>query len=672
MVKWKDENTGQIYEGDEYGNPIAKPKAKTTILPSRSIEESGGIKAPNVADQFFNYFGRFVPPALTGTGGIIGGLLGLPGTPLTAGQSSVAGSALGTMAGSTTGKLLQALAPQYFGAPPVNITLDVAKDIITDVGVNKAASVTSRIFPSAGKEFFEEYIADRFKPDPSLGVDLNRSKSVAGMPDVPLTTGQFNESAETIENWFAPTAKRQHIAASRKESDKFFEPHRFVDPESIVQTGQVKGTTNRNLMKDQRESYYESFKPFVGKNTKEVEVTLPVKNKGQWGFGTAQPVSRKVKVEGAIPLVQTDKFVDDLSTQIQKELGPNDINFNSMGEGVGNHLKKIMTELDKIREMRIGIDTKTGQHTATPLMGFYQLKTLKDSLNQFLRSKADQPMKDRLSGSLRALATTINNDIDAGVKGWGTTAYNKYRRAQDYHAKMSSIFKTKTAKNLLNAGTEKGPTYSEVLEQVSADPQRMREFIAAGGDKVEARQIFRHNWSKNAFNSDRNFFDPGQALKYFDDNAAIAKELYTPAQRDSMRHFLRRSNLVQDIPSSSGAALQLSRGRAMISLGASVAMFKATGNPAYSAIIFASPLLGKQFAEKVLMNPKYSNIAAGLTKASPRSATARNGAKAILGAMKGAQVYLQTPEGREIPATINENGIPVPNSSGEIEPENDE
>jgi len=676
MPKWTDTRTGRVYEGDEYGNEIGgspdipTPKKDYILQTDKDKEPTikGLTRADILRNELFNTGGRYVVPFLNAIGGLAGGLAGG-----TVGQP-ILGGAAGTAISSGLGNILQAGAPQIFGEGGGSFggdVLETAKDVAIGTAFDVATKGAGLAFPSARRELLEKLV-EKFRPGAAIKAGT-LAKPKGMFPQVDLTVGQTNRGAELMENWLAPGAKLRKIAEQRNQLGTFFEPKQFVNPEPFAETAQAKALAQRAIMQTTRQSLYDDFKPFVGKNTKEVEVILPVKNKMGLGWSTAQPVTRKVKIEGAIPLIQSKKFAEDLGAQIDNELGPDDINLEGLGAGVGNNLKRIRTELNKIRNVRTAIDAKSGIHTDDPLMAFNQLKSLKDQLNQFLRSGADPVLKDRLRGSLKALATTINQDIEEGVKGWGKTAYNKYRKAQDYHAKMAIRYKPKIARDLLKAGEDPETTYTQVIQDAMSDPQKLRHFIKTVGDKTDAKQMFMDRLSKAAHDPQRGFYEPSQALKFFESNEAMAQQLYSPTERANLKHFLTRASLVKDIPSSSGAALKLSQGRAAISIGTGlvggIGTGVMTGNPAYAGAVFSIPMLGGKFAEKVLMNPKYQPIAAGLLKASPRSMTAKRGTAAMLLAMKGMQGILTTPDGREIPAYIDAKGNPVPLPETEDAPE---
>ena len=657
--KWKDERTGQEYIGDEFGNRTeSSPTDREYILPSKPFENKDVIRPLNAADEFYNLIGRRIAPGLTMAGGVAGGIAGTP----------LIGGAAGAGAGSAIGKLLQSSAPQFFGeyrpSSPAQMVENIGTDVLIDLlgtGIGKTAG---KLTPSNLKKSFEESIAKIFKPDPDVPASVfNQQPLPKEFPNPDLTTGQTSRFGRFFEDVFSPTEKEAKIARQQAEFGDWFKRQQ-LDPEVLMQTGQANAIAEKEMMQSTRQQLYDDFKPFIAKNTKRVEVVLPVKNKGTYGWGTAQPVSRMVDIEGAIPLKQSKTFAETLGEQIQKELGPNDINEANMGAGVGGDLKRILTELNKIRGVRTAIDPKQGIHTDDPLMSFYQLKTLKDDINRFLtKSKADPVMLDRLRGSLRAFASSINTDIKAGVKGWGTQASKTYEKAQNYHANMVKRLQPGIVKKTLRAEIEDPDiTYMRAGQEALSDPQKMRHFINITNDKrATAKQLLLNDLSDSTIDATTGTFSPGKALEYLEKNKLVAKEVLTPQYRTNVKRFLQKANQVQPLGWQSFAnSLNMTKGRAAISAGLGLGNLALTGDTkssaAFSGLLFFSPMAAKEFSKRILMDPYYTKIATGALRASPNSPAGKQAARILMGAAKGLQVDLMTHSGRKVPTTVNEKG----------------
>jgi hypothetical protein len=82
--------------------------------------------------------------------------------------------------------------------------------------------------------------------------------------------------------------------------------------------------------------------------------------------------------------------------------------------------------------------------------------------------------------------------------------------------------------------------------------------------------------------------------------------------------------------------------------------------PMGSSLGLTAMIGAHQFASKVLLDPKYARLAAKLPSLPTDSFEASTITKTLLKAMKGSAVYLVTPSGGKIQATIDEKGIPKP------------
>lgn len=654
MPKFRDRLTGEIFEGNEDGSRITPakkpdPNVKQSEPFSYGITDNTTLKAPTTADYFYNAVGRFIPPTLSAVGSIAGGLTPFP----------IIGSAAGGVIGTTAGKGLQALSPSLFGENESKTLGGNVQDVAVEAGLNLATDAltkgASKLIPSEAKRLALESFKSRFAPT----VSKKALDALKADPTFDYSTGQTNSLAKFIEDTFASREKAKFVQTQEEKITKELGKH-VVDVEAEVGTAKAAAEANVSALKHTKNLEYERFEPFIGANTKTVRVTTANAQKGPMGFGNAVPGSKIVKVEGAIQPTNSFNFAERVMKDVKKELGPNDINEAFLGEGTGRELKALRNELDKITSIQLHRDPITNQKMPERVVAFDQLKAIKDGINRFLRSDADEVLKGRLKGTLTALNANINKDLEEGVKSWGPSAYKAYRTAQDSYANLASKVNPDIAKTLLAAGESGEATYHEVARQAVSDPQKFRQFIDITQDRSTAGKIFMDHIVDNSFDAAADRFNPDKALQLLHDNKDVAKLAIPSTALSNFDRFLRRAQLVGPHTENAnvGLKLRLATAGAALTIGTGTAI--SSGNITTGGLVGGSVILGtlamNQFAKRVLLNPTLARIATEQLNTPPTTQAAKTGMKAILLGMKGMQVTFMAPDKREFNAEIGKDG----------------
>jgi len=655
MPKWKDKKTGVIFEGDADGNPI-EPAAKTSS-PILNTTEKSELRAPTLTDQIFNYYGRHVPGILSGIGGVAGNIAGAALTPITGGYvNPVTGGMAGTAIGSGIGSALKYAAPQIYGEPD-NEVLSGAANVITEPIFAGAGKLSQLGFPSAranlAQTLVKKFFPGKFTPEVSSAIKAD--------PEFNFSVGQVNPTAANIENFITPQAKTALVNKQKREVINKITAN-VRNPEKIINEAQQFAQTRTEAFKEKSKDLYKDFEPAIKYNTKTVLKEVPGKPSTLIDPTTGQPVItgptfEPIKIEGAIPLKRSKAFADPMLEKVNEVLGPNDVNAANIGETSGAYLKHLRSELEKISKVETYLDPVTKKPTAT-MVPFDQLKTMRDSLERFTKSSEYKVQKDVLEGPLNYLKKAIRSDIDEGVKGWGSNAYGRFRKAQDFWAHISNRLDPNMTKDLLSKGIDPETTAKQVLETAISDPQKMRQFISMGG-RGKATELFRGELSREMYDPITGKIDIQKGINYLNTNELSAKEAVPSQTLGNAKRLLARASIIGDSPSGSVSPLmRLASG--VVSMGVGAGNLMAGHNLGSSALAGTITLAGansvNKFTEKVMFNPKNARIAAGLLDKDASSRESRFAQQTILNALRGARIMYQTPDGREISGEINNQG----------------
>jgi hypothetical protein len=475
MPNYRNKITNKTFEAanDEEALKIIEAEQRSEPPIFQQGPGKSELKAPTNADYFYNAIGRKIPPLLKVGGGALGSFYG--------GGPFVGGSA-GTIAGSSVAKILQEIAPSYFGTysdKPLELIAETGMDIAGNLVGEGAGKALGLGFPSSGKEVLHNITKKLFKP---TSINELQYEALKADPNFKISVGDVNPSAKWMQNVVAPAESKAFSDVQQKVITGELNKWRS-DPELIGEIASERSTQLAEQMKATRKAAYESFDPYKTKNTQLVKVPTGETEKKLilGGPNKAQvidvPIYETQKVSGAIPVIQSKKFVNNVLPEIEKKLGPNDINAANLGSGTGGPLVLLRNELNKIDSIKTHLNPATDLPYANPISDIDQLKAVKDGITNFLGSSADKTLKDQLRGGLNALKNTIQNDIDKGVEGWGKTAQRTYERAKKSHVELVKKFDPDLADELIREGYDPEITHTKILEKAMSDPKYMRQFV---------------------------------------------------------------------------------------------------------------------------------------------------------------------------------------------------
>lgn len=656
-TKWTNKKTGEVKWVDDEGYEIKAPNenivpksAAIKSIMNANAEDYNMFRRGNPAqktflrpsdwqDLFFSDVGQYVKPALTTAGGIAGGYFGGP-----------YGGMIGTGLGSGLGSSLQYTSPRLFGNPSDSIKLDVAKDVILDKVLETGTKAGAFAFNKNIREnLLQNFFKRHFGPtvDPSI-----LGPNPAGR-SIDLTVGQTHPSAEWIENVFAGKEKSDIVKAQQSRIGGWFQTKR-QNAEELIQSAQEKANENVDMWRETFKELRGRFNPHIEKNTKTVEVVSPVKNRMGYGWGNAQPTSRFEKVEGAIPVIRSKKFADDVGNEIKKILGPDLIKEQSLGTGTGNPLAFLYGELEKIRGIRTRIDPETGEHMINPIARFKDLQEVKSQIYNYLGDRnINSYHRTRLEAGLKTLADTISADIDEGVKGWGKQAYSSYRKSQDYYKNMTDRLDPEIAKRLALTGRpDYEGTYLQLARKALSDPMEVRRFKEVTKDTKVLKDLFYDDMTNAAYDSANNTYNPESALNFLlKSKREVANEVLSDVSRKNLENYLRKASQVKAPNLNFGVLWNLRNLRAGSGLATITGL--GLGNPYYlghaaaglTAGAYILPQTMKNIVKRTFLDPDFAKVVQGVTNIDAKTKNINAKLDAFFNAIRGARIAVQTPDG---------------------------
>lgn len=654
--KWRDKKTGKYYMEDDNGNLSEIPGIAPSDNSGSSLfrpdpNKESIIKAPTISDQIFNYGGKYVPPTLSAIGGILGAPAGIIGTTL------------GGAAGTSFGNALKSWRPDLFGEAPsmAQGIADTAIDAALNVGTEGLFNASKFLFPSGRSRIAQKFIKNQF---PAEIDDITR-KAIEADPNFKFTVGQVNPEAKSLEISSAPTARQEFINQQKKEIyDQASKLTHDTDKVTEIARSKIKGNIDR--ARKSRNEAYDFFHVAVESPTNARDVVREVPGKLTTIYdASGSPIQVRgpstfepIRVKGAIILDKSKDLARKIGSQLDDELRPANTNTANLTEGVASSLKTLRTEIDKIRGTQTFLDPTTHAPTNT-LIEYDKLKSIQDAMSDFLRSKPPKGLRDRLEGSLNALRDLISVDIDKSIQDWGTESYRRFKAAKKSAQDFSDKYGNKLVRTFERADRDPEILLERPISAAMKYPKRTEQLIKATGSNLEAKKIFQTEIMDKAFDEATGKFNPQLALDLLSARRNVADKVMSSQARTNMERFLTRAKIIQPFSANADTALRMTEGGLELAMASAIGSVSGTVPKSLVGKGFSIILRkagGRKFAQDVLMNPKNARIATGLLDIDPLSRTAKWGTRSLLSAMKGAQVYVRTPEGDEFPATITDSG----------------
>lgn len=252
MPKYRDRLTGEIYEKDNQGNRIAStsPTKQSKTPNIITIPDASDISPPTENGPIGN-IARFLPETLTAVGGMAGGALPFPG-------SSLAGGAIGSMAG----RGLRNISPELFGENQGDAATQIATDVLVDRIFSGIGKVASNVFPSARNA---NILSAARKIFPAR-IDKELRDNLIANPDFAVNAGQVNPLANFVENTFAAGAKADVVKGQEADILKRVSKDK-LNPEYIIQSAQANAKDNIPALTKERNRLVTGYNLLSDKTT---------------------------------------------------------------------------------------------------------------------------------------------------------------------------------------------------------------------------------------------------------------------------------------------------------------------------------------------------------------------------------------------------------------------
>lgn len=682
--KIMNDRTGQLeeFEVDDDGNVVWEPQISQTgssKQPSESTNqpifrptEKSELTTPTWADRVFQGFTipgtnisigtKDVVPTIQGIAGGIGSAVGFSRGGI---KGAGVGRGIGNALGYIPGLGLRMMSPELFGN--VKSSNEELVNFGAGTGLDYGTSILGNVlkggFPSVREQLKQRLVRRYF---PSV-LDDEATAAFKAQSNFPLTVGNVNPEAAMLQSTFSPTKSIKTAQEQVKRLVGEVTPQ-LRNKEQVVKDAQTSTRGTELALKRTSKNLYDRFSPAIQYNTKTVQEAVPGKPLlgangkpliDNYGNPLIGPTTYKnIRIKGAVPLDKSLTFTNDFLKAAYEELGPDDVNSKTIGTTSGAFLKRLTNELEKISSTKTFLDPTTKQPTKT-YMPFERLKAIRDSIHRFRKSDEYTVLKDRLQGPLVQLESTIRQDMEEGVKGWGTNAYSRFRAAQDHYAKMAEMLNPKMTEDLLKAGKDPETTFKEVGREVLKDPQMTRQAVKVAG-RNEIGDIYRSElYDRMLHPSGGIDVSGGQA--YIKNTADVAAEAIPSQELSNAKQLLKRAEIINQYSTGVSTALNLRAGNAALNVGEGMGTGLVTGQVPTGLIKSGfRVLLGaagmKRFVDDVMFNNKNARIAMGQLDVDPLSAKAKWGTRAILGALKGTQVIIMAPNGNKYEVPVNNNG----------------
>lgn len=616
-----------------------------------SVTGSKGIGATPMAPLIGESLDLLIPKNAKAALTTSGSLLATGGTG--GALATIGRSALGTMLGNTAGQVLEGVKN-----PEQEFSLgEVFAEGAVDAGVNsllgglgtiagKAIPLASAIKKRGFKEAMSDAILDTkmFKSRNAAGkvVDMYTPETRAAInaaPDVPMTIGMV--TGQTLpEQVLTPTLAKQARDVAAAENLKTIEKFMPKVDRAAAGKAAVKRTEEvRKALGEAEKLAYKKVDNIAKQHVKTFQTgverqVIPAKvDPTTLRTIPARTVEAPVKetIEGPINIGEVKMYA-------QQNLGKLRDVIDTLGAS-----SPLAPKLKQVEKTLSGFENRD-------VIPYTTAREIQAQINGVLRSKDSGILPDNSTRILRDLKSKLDKDVIASMEmDWPKGSVQAFQDALKTTESRGNVI---TAN--INKAVKQGRKVPETFfNDAFKTATQARETVRVAGKEATAQE-FTRQFTDKFWNKPEKAFDGAQALAEWGKvkNSEVAKVVLNKEQRQAMDQFFRRAGAISGDPSNIGV-LALGTQEANAGIGTVRDLAGAAGNPLKlftggSLLKLTAIVGGRQFSEKVLLNPAKARQASRLLGMKSTRPEAKSLARAfILGGGIG-EIILRADNGEEV------------------------
>ncbi len=400
------------------------------------------------------------------------------------------------------------------------------------------------------------------------------------------------------------------------------------------------GVSSTNLasnyfhMGDSVDAKYDAFrKNYVEPNTHAFVREVPNPKAGQAaqildsnGRPTVEPptIKEDFTVQGPIVMGKASAYAKEIKAKIDGFVG--DENFKNLPDKTRENFGNLKKVIDNLTEGTT-ISDHAGNTMQVPVKEWEAVKQWRTDVGKV--TAADEKI-GLAKGTLGKLSGLLGEDIETSVgKLWGSNSADALKSLKDAntaHQEWNEIFTPGLRRKIFGRGQNPNLARiggnSKIIDQekladpatlyngIAQSPEIARQFVSAFGSGKEniAKGSVLGSLIDKATNSANNSFSADALINQL--KAPGYRELYTSSERDGITNFLRQIRTMDPSTLSGNRGIGYKEGLFHLT---TPALGAAMGHPIEGLALQAGvELTTRQFAQKVLLNPRLARIAAQL------------------------------------------------------------
>lgn len=585
---------------------------------------------------------------MTMAGSIGAGLVGGPAGAV----GAITRSAIGTMLGNTVGQVMDsARTGKDFSLG------EVITEGAVDAGVNTLlggfGTIASKAIPLARaikKRGFKEAMSDAI-----LDTKMFKSRNAAGKivepisnetraainaaPQVPFTVGMVTDKT-LAEEVLTPALAKQARDVAAAENLKTIEKFVPTADRDVVGKAAVKRVEAiRRAYSRAEKAAYGKVDEIAKNHVKTFQTgvdrqVIPAKVDP----ATLRTIPKRVVETPITETIEGPINIGEVKTFAQENLGKLRDTIEVLGAG-----SPLAPKVKQLEKTLAGFENKD-------VIPYATARDIQAQINEVLRSNDSGVLPDNSTRILRNLKAKLDDDVLKSMEiDWPTGSREAFQKALDTTKSRGEVI-TEGINNAVISGNKVPETF---FNDAFKSATQARETVRAAGRNRTSKEFVRQ-FTDKFWNKPEKTFDGAQALAEWGKvkNSEVAKVVLNKEQRQAMDQFFRRAGVISGDPSNIGV-LALGTQEANAGIGTVRDLAGAAGNPLKlftggSLLKLTAIVGGRQFSEKVLLNPAKARQASRLLGMKSTRPEAKSLARAfILGGGIG-EVILRADNGEEV------------------------